>query len=471
MKNNLLEKQIPTLLGIILIGVAVFFTARFTKNVTIFTGFAGPSQTPKEVRIANITDTSFTVSYHTDDSVIGSLQIGETTNPDLLILDDRDRKSSQSNSYRIHYFTVGELKPETRYYFSIISGQNTYQDSNTPFSIKTGPHIDVKSSNNTKIKGTIILPEGTSPTEAVIYLKGTNTQKISTFTQNDTYSLDMIDIRSSDLLSKAVFSPDSKIEILIIAGTYQSQIQTTFSLVNNLPLVRLSNDYDFVQNSSPIVDPNASESAELKFPSLSAKEASRIPQILSPKNEEAFSDQQPVFKGTAPPGESISVEIHSDEAIKTQVKSDASGSWSYRPPKALSPGEHTITIVTRDAKGILRTISRSFVVYAEGSSFTDPSVSPIQPSSTPTSKPTLIPTKAPSPTVSTQPTPSSTPTITPLPTPTAILLPTSLPTQIPISVEKIAPPGNSTVTTISIVGIVTTTIGIILFLLSKGTTL
>jgi hypothetical protein len=137
----------------------------------------------------------------------------------------------------------------------------------------------------------------------------------------------------------------------------------------------------------------------------SDKPLSKNPQILVPIKDQAFDDRQPQFSGTALPNKTVDIVIQSTTTLKTTVKTDSSGNWAYRPQTPLTPGNHTITISTRDESGLLQTIIQSFVVHAEGSQFTEVSGTP------PTPSPTI-----------------SLPTITPTTVPT---IPTGLPTAIP----------------------------------------
>ena len=154
--------------------------------------------------------------------------------------------------------------------------------------------------------------------------------------------------------------------------------------INPVPTITLSNDYDFTTTSTPV----ASSSANIQsFPSFSSSEAlskDQTPQILTPEKDQSFTDQQPEFKGTAVANETIQITIHSDAKIQTQVKADASGNWTYRPSTELSPGNHTITIIAKDASGVVKTITQSFVVYASGTQIAGANGSP-----TPTLKPSI----------------------------------------------------------------------------------
>src|SRR5262249_31736137 len=134
------------------------------------------------------------------------------------------------------------------------------------------------------------------------------------------------------------------------------------------------------------------------------------PEISTPTESQAFKDQQPLFTGMALPNTEVDITIQSQQEIQAKLQSDNSGSWQFRPPVSLAPGNHTITISSVNAAVILQTLTSLFTVYAQGSKFVDPSFSPVAPpSATPT--PQVLPTPNPEPTAI--PTPTPTPPIQP----------------------------------------------------------
>ena len=209
---------------------------------------------------------------------------------------------------------------------------------------------------------------------------------------------------------------------------------------------------------------------------------------MLPRKDQEFSDQQPQFNGLALPNQEVTVTIHSEESIETKVTSDANGVWRFRPEQPLSPGQHTITIVTRDAFGLLRSITQSFTVFAQGTQVNQsatPSATPTLSLPTKTPTPTIKPTNTPTPTRTPTPTPrvigqalTPTPTKTPTPTikPTNTPTPTRTPTPTPTPTTaisqisptvSIAPPGDATAITVGALGMVISAIGGLLFLLSR----
>jgi hypothetical protein len=469
MRESFWNKKIPTLLGVLVIAIGVGITTFLVNQSTLFKSNASLSDQPKDVRITNITDTSFTVSYSTDSQVPGSLNYGKDKNLGQSALDDRDQQSGNLANYNIHNITVRLLSQQTQYFFTINSGQTNYLNNGQPFNVSTGPTLGNPSSQ-TPMTGKIILPDGTTPNEALIYVTMDGAQVISTLVKSDgSYILPLNSLRITDSSAYYTFPQTASIKILAIGNSLSSNASLSLDQTHPVPTIILSKNYDFKTGESPTTIPVGLES----FPSFgSTPSAKASPDILTPKENQSFTDQQPLFKGTGLPQQNVNIVIHSNTPIQASVTTDAQGNWNYRPTAPLAPGNHTITITTQNAAGILQTITQSFVVYAAGSQSTQATTPTPTPTTTPTPtpKPTLSPTP-PSPTLT--PTPTAVPTITATPVITITPIPpTSGQTKGGLIVSPattlLPPTGNPSIITVGIVGALVALAGGLLFLLSHG---
>jgi hypothetical protein len=461
MQNSLLHKRIPTLFGIILL-VAGFFAINYAVNHTVFfITKASPTYTPEEIRVTNLTDTSFTISYVTQDSVLGTLTYDTTPTGNKVALDDRDQQSGTPQPYLTHHITVKNLSPNTAYYYSILSSNKTFLDKDKPFSVKTLAPLTQNPSRQTPIVGTVADTDGSHDTNTIVLLVTDGAQTLSTLTKADgTFVMPLNALRTKDFSSYISFTPTSLIKLLIENPKGKATVSVLASQINPVPLITLNNSYDFTASSnqsqvSPV--PIASASADTSsFPSFVATEAGpKEPAIASPDRNEELHDSQPQFDGTALPNTEVQIEIHSTDPITTTVTSNKNGSWTYRPTTKLEPGEHTITIKTKNSQGILQTITRNFTVFAEGSQFTEPSVSPVQPTATPLPEITITPT------------PTLTPTLIASPTATPVLVPSDILTQPPQPITT--SPGSSITVISGILGTLAIGTGILLLLMARGT--
>jgi hypothetical protein len=243
----------------------------------------------------------------------------------------------------------------------------------------------------------------------------------------------------------------------IIAEDFsKSNIIVPLSQIGPVPTVTLSKDYDFSLSIEPVAS-NSAELQNLKSPSNEQVKGENGPSILTPEENENFTDNRPLFQGKALPNETVKITIHSDQGEEITVTADQYGNWSYRPDQSLSPGEHTITIATKDSNGISRLLTKTFTVFEFGSQVAE--------SATPSV--TLTPTVTPTVT----PVPITIPTLSPTPTgsPTSSLTPTSTLTQPPIKTPTptLSPTGSSAVIGFSILGFAVTLFGGTLFFLAR----
>lgn len=236
-----------TLFGLLLILIGTIFTIFLVKNGVLFLINAGPGQDPKNVEITNVSDVSFTLTYVTDDKIIGTLNYG--TNPgnlDTVVLDDRDQLSQSVNEYNTHSISVKNLDSDSVYYFTINSGDKTYPKNGSPYNIKTGTVIKDRPSSKEPLSGKILLPDSSSPTEGLVYLTINGAQKLSGYLKNDgNYVVPLNTLRNEPLNRYFSFNKDSIINIEATTGNLFSSVSLLPDEINPVPVITLSNNYDF----------------------------------------------------------------------------------------------------------------------------------------------------------------------------------------------------------------------------------
>ena len=438
MRKTFLDRRIPSFLVLLLLTISVGMVSWYGQNHTAINSSAAPTDAPKNIQISNINDTSFTVSYTTDDETISTLSYGQDDKLGQVRFDDRDRQSGKAASHRVHYVTLSGLSRGTKYFFAIQSGSSTFLNNGQPYEATTGDApFNSQSQQAYVVVGSAHLPDGNIPLEGIAYLSTTAASlsaQLSVLLQPDgSYSF-------KDLRALSLVGDESILRLTVTNGGLESHASVLTKYANPVPLITLSKDYDF-SLASNFGEPNPIASVS-GFP-LKSTEIASGPEILTPTNAEKFKDAQPLFQGTAVPGETVEITIESDQEIQTSIQADKLGNWQFRPTTPLAPGEHVITIVTKGANGVLQTLKRSFTVYAEGSQFTEPSVSPVQ---TQTPTPTILVTVAPTVTPTSIPTPTSMPTLTIALTtmPTAIPTPTLSQAITPMVIAPtVAPTGSS----------------------------
>jgi hypothetical protein len=409
MKKN----KIPTLLGILLLVFGLAAGILLVQNRQIFKLGAAPQTSPKDIRITNITDVSFTVSWATDKETGGFILWGETENS--LTKTELNEISEISDT---HSVTVQGLSPDKTYFFEISSDGADFDNNGIPWQITTGPDLLGQTIPNS-ISGTILTATGTPAEKAIVYVTLAGASPLSTTTsQNGSWVIPISSARSQNLTSFInINETTTLVEISVQAGARGvATAQIYPASAKPAPPIILGESMDF--KNEPASETGGIPKANINLPDEAtpssgfevlddiANPSTETVTLESLDEEETITSIEPEFFGEGPPGTTITITIESDP-ITDQTTISSSGDWSWSPPEGLSEGAHKITITWRDASGILRTLTRTFIVQAaEGPAFES------TPSATPTSTPTSSPTASPTPTLSPTPTASATPTAT-----------------------------------------------------------
>lgn len=425
------EVTIPTLVGLFVTIAGLVTGIWLVKNRTGENALADAGETPKEVRISNIADSGFSVSWTTDKSATGFIQYGEGGGqPEIVVADDRDQMKAAIESYFTHYVTLKSLKPETNYKFKIGSGKNLYDLNGQPYDVRTATKLtslpaadvaygQVNTKNGDPAEGAIVylqLPQ-TSLQSALVKASGSWVAPLSTARTTDLKNYAQYDIKTD------------KLEIQIQGGPLgMSKVTTDTGDDSPVPNLILGEDFT--------ATPAAAEGLS----------------VLTPQQGEKVNSTKPEIIGKAPPGANITIEVHSDLAVTGNTTADSKGNFSYSVPTDLPPGEHTVTVTTI-INGVSKSITKTFTVYAAGES-TIPAFS-ATPSGqlvpTTTLKPTPLPTKPPKPTLTITPTPTLRPTGIPvIPTIIPTVTPTFVPLPTPTPMTELATSGDTDMTLVTL---------------------
>ncbi len=410
--NSLLNRRLPTYAGLLVMLIAIGITVTLSRSSFINVSKATIGSVPKNVLVSNITENSFTVSYQTDERVKGMVSYGTQPSRDQIAFDIRDGKE-MNGERMVHYVTVNNLQPGTKYYFTVASGEEIGTNNGTPYQVFTPNTMANPPQENGTLTGRVSYADGTLPTEGIVTINGEGTQKCTALIQQDgSYTIPLTQLRSTDLQSFIHLTPESILTLDIQTGSLQSTAKIAAKQIQEIPPIVLSQNYDFTispDESAALTDINNASNAA-SFPPEEPAAPVSSPEIATPRDKQEFKDDQPLFKGKALPNTDIELIINSQQEIAVKLQSDNEGRWEFRPPMALEPGNHTITIASIDAQGIQQTITRSFTVYAEGSQFIEPSVIPVASASATPPPPTITPTPfvLPSPTASPSAIPSPT---------------------------------------------------------------
>lgn len=425
--------KFPTLIGIVILVIGIAAGVYLVQNKQIFRLRASPEVTPKDIRVSNISDNSFTVTFTTAKAVQPFLKWGESQN----VL-DKTTTSEINDPTSIHSIVVRDLKPSTNYFYTINSDGSIIDNEGIPWQVKTGPTVTTLP-QSVLISGTILTQTQAPASGVLVFANVANSTLISTLTSaNGSYVLPVSQARSQDLSSYVQIEESTTlVEIQVQAGEAGiASAQIYPASAKPAPDITLGQSYDF-KNIPPssedgvpgaLIDlpESATRSSGFNVDTDTENESSDTVTLENIDEGEIVTTTEPEFFGEGPAGATITITVESDP-ITEQVDVSSGGSWSWNPPQSLEEGIHKVTITWRDANGILRSLTRSFIVQAqEGPAFVS------TPSATPT---TAIPTSTPTPTQTPTPTlaagvtitPTQTPTKTPTPRPTRAATDSGLP--------------------------------------------
>jgi len=420
---------VPTIIGVFFLVASVFAGVILIQRTQTFRSGASETTEPKDVKISNITDTSFVVSWITDQATDGFVKYGTSSSSINQTALDQIQKNT------VHYVRVNRLDPDKEYFFTINSNGQDYDSNGIPWNAKTGITIGVPESTII-ISGKVENELGFPASNSLVFanLPGGTTQSTATG-QEGGWIITLSLSRSVTLNSYATFdSKNTTVELLVqgVDGNI-STAKITPDAGRNTPTMILGKVHDFTNTPEIVSEDVANASLEVpqQFDQFESK--FNVDTISTPSSEtvvleshdegETISTYTPEFFGDGPPGTTLTITIESDP-ITESISVNNNGDWNWSPPVDLEQGEHKITIAWRDAQGILRNLTRSFTVSALE---VDPAFESTPSASlTPTPTPTLAPTPTPTPTTISTSTPEATGSPVPIPdsgilTPTIVL--------------------------------------------------
>lgn len=199
--KSLLNKRFPTILGLVILfialGAGVFFIG---SGPGIFSPRATPQTTPKNVKITNVTDTTFTVSFITDEATSAFVKYGTSaTSLNNREGDDRDQLAGNVSTYNTHHVTLRNLTADTNYFFTIGTGSNGQFDNNgKPYSVKTVQKASNQSAAQT-IYGTVLTKDSNPADGSVVYVTVDKGAEMSALVRSSgTWAIPLSQLRALD---------------------------------------------------------------------------------------------------------------------------------------------------------------------------------------------------------------------------------------------------------------------------------
>ncbi|PJA22948.1 hypothetical protein COX59_01645 [Candidatus Beckwithbacteria bacterium CG_4_10_14_0_2_um_filter_47_25] len=373
---KLTKIHFPTALGLLILLVAIGIGLYWVKNKTAPDSASGQTLAPKQVRLTNVTDSSFSVSWTSDQPTNAKVKIGtDLNNLKDRFGDDRDQLSGETGSFEVHYLTAKNLTPNTKYYFKIESGGKSFDNQGKPFEITTGPTLGSPPGAD-PVYGTVLTAAKTPAEGVIVYVNLANAAPLSALVKSGgDWALSLSTARTSDLKSYLNYDAQATIVNLLIQGGRQGTAPaiTTTANDNPVPDIILGQSHDFrraplAAAETPIASGSGNFSLE---PLIAQNQPPATPSgevtLENPGVDgEVINATQPAFIGSGPPGTVLAIEIHSDDTYTGTATIGKTGDWEFIPPQGLSSGEHSITIAYLDSGGVEQSLNRSFVIAAAG---------------------------------------------------------------------------------------------------------
>lgn len=401
--KNLFAKKIPTIIGLVLLvaglGIAIFMVGGSTNT---FFPKASPETAPQNIKVTNITDRSFTISFITDTETGAYIKYGSKSDQiTARASDDREQTSGVPQNSTTHHITLRGLNPSTTYYFLIGTGTSSvYSDNGKPYEVTTGPTLGGAPEAVTAY-GNVDTEAGRPATDSIVYMTTTNGAALSALVKTSgSWAIPLSTARTSDL--KAYLNPEAGTPVSVLVQGAQrgktASAQTTVKQTQPLEKLVLGSGAPPAASSTP---PEASGGEMPPMPGDTAGTPGAADTPPESSGESAFSaaqlgtgtessvtesdtgtttikvltipaagtvlkETQPTIEGTAPANTELQIKIESDPVYNLATQADENGNWTVTPPADLATGEHTLTVSYTDENGQKQTLKRKFLVQANG---------------------------------------------------------------------------------------------------------
>lgn len=203
------DTKIPTLLGLFLLVLGIAAGVVLVGQRQIFRLRGAPETSPQDVRITNITEGGFTVSWSTSSQVQGAVVYGEG--------ESLGQTQTDQTSGLNHHIDIKNLKGNTQYFFKILSGTTTFDKDGASWTQKTGRQLPLRAADI--ITGTVY-SEGTKSQKpvrkALVYITVESGTTLSGITGDEgSFSANLAGIRTTALGSYLSYNNQTILSVFI----------------------------------------------------------------------------------------------------------------------------------------------------------------------------------------------------------------------------------------------------------------
>lgn len=233
------QHNIPTPLGLAFLLGSLLVGVFFIGLKTSYEADLSAGEIPEEVRVTNVDDRSFTVSWVTKNLSQGSVSYGES--PAF------GKIEAGGDPSFVHHVRVENLAPSSKYFFEVVSGEESYGDFGAPYTVYTGPFLGMSPLSKAEVVyGTVGMPSG-RPEPALVYLTLDGSQVFSTLTSpRGDWAMTLSSVRTGDLSSYFLLTGGAPLRISVRANARDVALaKISLEAARPVPEMRLGESYDF----------------------------------------------------------------------------------------------------------------------------------------------------------------------------------------------------------------------------------
>jgi len=245
--NKSIRKKIPTFVGILILIIGTSAGVILLNAKQIFKLGAQGDATPKNIKISNVADNGFTISFLTNQKSRTFVKVGK----DKYFLGETDVIKGEEKT-STHYFNVEDLQPITQYFITINSdGVNYFTDN--PWTTKTGPKLPTDNLGII-LYGKVYSKSGEALNGAIVYVIKGNGSLLSTVTADDgSWGVNISKARKTDLSKYLPLEEkNTLLQILIVYENLTTFITTYANNIQPLAPIIIGSNYDFRNSFLPI---------------------------------------------------------------------------------------------------------------------------------------------------------------------------------------------------------------------------
>jgi hypothetical protein len=368
----MLPKKIPTLLALFILFFTIGMVSLLIQKATSGQTSASPSFEPKNLMITNVSDTSCKVIWQTAVPTTGMVTLTSKTTTKITAYDERDI-AGKLNKYSTHSVSIKDLKPNTTYDITVLSGGKKFPAKDVPYTVGTGPTIkDTTGAGFEPSYGMVKTSEGKPAIGGLLVVTLEESQPLSTLiTPSGSWIIPLNFIRSKDLSRYVPVQNKMTETITVYYDTEKTESITDTDNDAPVPDMTLGSSYDFRNSQS-----NKTRAQSLTDATSQKREAvlgNQAPTpkiggvlITAPVQNASLVSNRPIIQGMGIPGKTVTVTVGIKKPISGKTTVGANGLWSFTPSSPLTTGKQSVTITTVDGKGKAIALTTVFTILKSG---------------------------------------------------------------------------------------------------------